>query len=441
MKQSMKGMWDVFSFTCSQTMKKKGYQLLTAGVALLLLVGIALVVIFVGKPDDKEEEPCEIEKVYVLNETEFESVDFASVLANDPYYAKIAFEVLEKQSAEDAFAYASEQTEEAVLAVVKKDGEGYCLSMIIASEDGASESEVEKLASAMLPAVQDAVYASVDLALEQIALLNMSVSVDCLEIGENNSLITTLINMIGPMLFGLMLYFILLAYGQMACKEVASEKTSKLMESMLTMVHPNALIAGKVLAVTVAALAQTFIWVICVIVGLVGGSYIADALYPDYQNIVPIILEFLRTNIGESAMTPASVIFAILIFCLGCLLFLVVAGMGGSIVSKPEELASANGVFVLPVIIGFFVGYFATLANNEKLLTICRYVPFTSPFTTPVELLTGRASIMEGAIGAGIMLVTSAILVFIAARLYRGLILYTGQKITLKTIFGVIRAK
>lgn len=442
MKESMRGFGTVFSFTCAQIMKKKGYIVLTIVLGLLLILGVGLGVNIAGAPDDEETEICEIKKVYVLNETELAMPDFAKTLEEDLYYTEITFEAVEGKTRAEAFAYAKEQMEaEALLAAVEKTEDGYGISMIMATDSDVSESETEDLAWAMVPAVRDAVYLGVGLQSSQVDILNMAVSVDCVGIGEDTSFVAMLIKMVAPMLFGLVLYFILLAYGQMASKEVAIEKTSKLMESMLTMVQPNALIAGKVLAVTVASLIQSGIWLVCIVVGLVGGNYVAAAIYPEYTNIIPVILEFLRANIGESAMTPASVVLSLLIFVLGCLFYLVLAGMSGSIVSKPEDTANAQSLFVLPVVVSWMIGYFAAMMENEKALTICRFVPFTAPFTVPVELLTGQATTLEGIIVCAEMLLGSALLVFLAARIYRGLILYNGQKISLKTVIGVVRGK
>ncbi len=441
MKKSMRGFGSVFSFTCSQIMRKKGYIVLTVLLAILLIVGVGAAVILTGAPDE-EEKPSEIKKVFVLNETELPMPDFAKTLEEDPYYAEIEFAVLEGMTQEQAFAKAQEELKEmALVAVVEKKDDGYTVTMIIGDDGDVSEYDTEELAWAMAPAVQDAVYEDAGLSESQVGILNMQVTVDCVEIGEDTSFIAFLIKMLAPMVFGMVMYFILLAYGQMASKEVAIEKTSKLMESMLTMVQPNALIAGKVLAVTVAVLVQAGIWLLSLVIGLVGGSYIAEMIYPEYTNVIPIILDFLRANIGESALTPTSIVLAIVLFMLGVLFYLVIAGMSGSIVTKPEDTANAQSLFVLPVLVSWLVGYFACMMENEKALRICRYIPFTAPFTAPVELMTGQATTLEGLFSCLIVLAGAALVIWIAARLYKGLILYNGQKLSFKTVWGVLRGK
>ena len=72
------------------------------------------------------------------------------------------------------------------------------------------------------------------------------------------------------------------------------------------------------------------------------------------------------------------------------------------------------------------------------MLRVLRYIPFTAPFCVPVDVLTGNMSLLGGAIVCLEVMAVSLILIGLAARIYRGLILHTGQKVTFKTIWAVI---
>jgi ABC-2 type transport system permease protein len=73
------------------------------------------------------------------------------------------------------------------------------------------------------------------------------------------------------------------------------------------------------------------------------------------------------------------------------------------------------------------------------LLTIVRYLPFTAPFSVPVDLITGTIGLAEGIVVMALLLVFSVLTIMLAARIYKGLVLYTGQKLSFKMIGNVLK--
>jgi ABC-type Na+ efflux pump permease subunit len=276
---------------------------------------------------------------------------------------------------------------------------------------------------------------------EQLYAVLMPVVTNYSNIGENTNEIAFVIKLIAPMLFGFVLYFMLLLYGQTISKSVSTEKTSRLMETILTSIHPYALITGKVLAITSMAVLQFVIWIASGAVGLYGGNAVAKYFYPEYQNSVITIINFLKENIGQTAMTAPAVIAAIIIFCFGFLFYSVLAGLAGSMVSKPEDVASTQALFTLPIVISFLVSYLAPIMGNETVTAVLRYIPFTIPFTVPSELITGTIGLGQGAISLVILGIFCILFIMLSGKLYKGLILYTGQKADLKMMMNVLRAK
>ena len=241
------------------------------------------------------------------------------------------------------------------------------------------------------------------------------------------------------MLFGLMLYFMLLLYGQTISKSVSTEKTSRLIETLLTSVHPYALITGKILAVASMAILQFMIWVLSIFAGLYGGNAIARIFYPDYQNSVIMVINFLKDNIGETAMTLPAVILAIIFFCVGFLFYCVLAGLAGCMVSKPEDVASTQSIFQFPVIISWLVCYIASAAGNNAILSVARYIPFTAPFCVPVDLITGTIGLVQGIISLVLLMIFTLLTIVLSSRIYKGLVLYTGEKVNLQLLRNVLK--
>jgi len=164
-------------------------------------------------------------------------------------------------------------------------------------------------------------------------------------------------------------------------------------------------------------------------------------MYPGAESGLSVAIEFMRANIGESAFSPVAVVLALITFCCGFLFYCVLSGMAGSMVSRPEEAANTQSIFTLPIVISWLVCYFGTLMEKEGLLVVARNIPFTIPFCVPVDLLTGAIGIGQGIISTLILLVFSVLIIMLSGRIYKGLVLYTGEKVTFKNLLGILKNK
>lgn len=443
MKHSLKNWKLAYSFTCKQYMGNARFKIVTALIGVLLVGVLAAVILITAMPEEEDEEAQEgrIERLCLMNETELSLDALPELFSSEEELADVALETVGTRPVEELIAYAAEQSERTCAGVLKREEDRLVLSVFIPDGSSVEEDSVEELETALTDCVYAAVLLNADIQPAQVVLLQMPVMSSSIEAGEQTSLAATLIKYLAPMMFGLFMYFIVLLYGQSVSKEVSVEKTSKLMETLLTSIHPYALVTGKVLAIFSTAMLQCFIWIGCILVGVFGSSFAAAKLFPDGGSTVTQAVNFLREELGSTALSVPSVILAIVVFSAGCLLFFALAGVAGSIVSKPEDTASAQAVFIYPVLIGWLVPYFALLAENETVLRVCRVVPFTAPFCVPAELLTGTVGWGIGVLSTVLLLLASAALVWLTARIYRGLVLYTGQKISWKTLTGVIRGK
>jgi ABC-type Na+ efflux pump permease subunit len=109
-------------------------------------------------------------------------------------------------------------------------------------------------------------------------------------------------------------------------------------------------------------------------------------------------------------------------------------------VSKPEDVASTQLVFQLPVMISWLASYFAPLTGKSGLLAAARYIPFTAPFSVPADLITGAMGLAEGMISLASLMIFSLLTVILAARIYKGLVLYNGQRLGFKIIGNILKS-
>jgi ABC-type Na+ efflux pump permease subunit len=442
MKYNFKGWTTVYAFTLRQTIKGTGFKIVTALVTLLILAGFILMNVLVAKPDKASKlKPSPIKTVYVLDNSGLSPANYKDLISQlgGKEFEHTEYKVITGESKDEVVKEAEVNSTETVAVIITRTDKTYELKAIIPKTSKITKNQANALLTQMSSAFQSNKLMQTGLSPKQLeAVLKQSV-VSSFEVGESTSKIAKVIKILAPMIFSFVLYFMLLLHGETISKSISTEKTSKLMEVILTSVHPYAMIAGKVLAITSISLAQFITWILAAIGGLYGGNYIAHRIYPGYENSAITIINFLKDNIGETALTVPSIILAVVVFCVGFLFYCVIAAVAGSMVSKPADVASTKTVFQVPVILSWLVCYFAPISHKPWLLTAVRYIPFTAPFSVPVDLITGAIGLAQGLISLILLLFFSLVTIILAARIYKGLVLYTGQKVNLKMLGNILK--
>ncbi len=444
MKDKFRGWNTVFGFTFRQATKGLAFKVVTTLITLLIIGGIILINILAAKPDKTDiAKISPIERVLVLDQSGLSPADFKSLNPEffEGTFKNINFITAEDNAREDVIKAAAADSSKTIAVIITSGEAGFEIETVVPYGSEITKKQASALLGPLTSAFEMHKVLQAGIAVEQLGSVLTPVVTSYADVGENTNQIVFVIELLAPMLFGLMLYLMLILYGQTISKSVSTEKTSKLMETLLTSIHPYALIAGKVLAATSMALLQFIGWIIAVVVGLYGGNAVAHAMYPEYQNSVVSIINFVKDNIGDTAMTLPAVILAVIFFAVGFLFYSVIAGLAGCLVSKPEDVASTQAVFQFPVIISWLICYLAPPMGNEGLIAVARYIPFTAPFCVPANLITGTISLLEGVLTLGVLLIFTLLLIILSGRIYKGLILYNGQKISFQTIGNVLKAK
>lgn len=452
MRKNFRGWATVFDFTFRQS-TKKAFRTITALVAILIIGAIIIINIVSAKPDKDEYSQADygqeelqgvstIGKVVILDKSGLAPTDYKSrnPVLSSGYFQHIEFVTLNEQTRESLLDYAAKDSNRTIAVVIAEINGAYEIEAIIPYNSIVASMDVDRLLAQITSSFEGNKIMQANLSENELAAVFTPVIAAYSEFGESESIAAMVIKMIAPMIFSFMMYFMLLFYGQIASKSVSTEKTSKLMETLLTSIHPYAMITGKVVAVTALAMLQFVIWILAGIVGLYGGNAIAHQMYPGYENSVVSFINFVKDNIGESGMTIPAVLIAILVFGIGFMFYSVLAALAGSMVSKPEDVASTQGLFQLPVIISWLLCYFAPLTGNYKLLSIARYVPFTAPFCVPSDIITGTIGLGEGLLSLLILTVFSLLVIILSSKIYKGLVLYTGQKADMKLLINILRS-
>ena len=442
-----KGWKNVFSFNYKQSAGAKGYIAVTTLVAIVILAAAMIISVIAAKPEEDEliteSSYCTVETAYVLDLAGLGTLQFMEWIPelSEEYYSDLSLIQVENMTVEEVQTKAAQEPFTVGIVIEKKENNIEVTAVVPSTSDEISLMDGQEVADLVAVAVEQARFAQSGLSELQFSQINKQVMISVSDAGEETNVVVYLVQYIAPAIFGLVLYFLLLLYGQSICQSVSVEKTSKLVETLLTSLHPYALLTGKVFAIVATALQQFFIWVAALVVGIVAGGMLAESMYPGVESGISVVVEFMRANIGESALSPAAVVLALITFCCGFLFYCVLSGMAGSMVSRPEEAASVQSIFTLPIVISWIVCYFGTLMEKESLLVVARNIPFTIPFCVPVDLLTGAIGIGQGIISTLILLAFSILVIMLSGRIYKGLVLYNGEKVTLKNVAGILKNK
>lgn len=222
----------------------------------------------------------------------------------------------------------------------------------------------------------------------------------------------------------MILYMMILIYGNQIGVSVASEKSNRAIEILTTSCSSNALIFGKVIAGAVTGVLQTFI--------MLGSFLLAYQVNADVWNHA--LDPFLNI--------PAMVLITFALFgILGYLLFSFLFGAIGACCSKVEEVNGATMPIQLLIIAVFMISFVSLSIPDSLFSTIVSYFPFTSWMCMFINVAVGSVSVIEIIISLVLLALTTVVTGMIGAKLYRRGTLSTGNTIKFKHMLHMLKQK
>ena len=208
------------------------------------------------------------------------------------------------------------------------------------------------------------------------------------------------------------LYMVILLYGQMVATNVATEKSSRAMELLVTSAKPTAMMFGKVIASCLAGLIQ--------LVAIFGSALLFYQLNRDQWGDNPIIASIFN-------MPLELLLYMLLFFVLGFFIYAFLFGAVGSTASKLEDINTSVMPITLLFIIAFMVVVFSMTSGNVDniWMLICSYIPFTSPMAMFTRIAMSTVPVYEIVISVGILIASVVGVGILSAKIYRvGVLLY-----------------
>lgn len=222
------------------------------------------------------------------------------------------------------------------------------------------------------------------------------------------------------------LYMVIMLYGQMVASHVATEKSSRAMELLITSASPVSMMFGKVLASCLAGFVQLAV--------IFGSALLFYQLNQDSwggNNVMTSLFD----------MPPSLLVYMLVFFVLGFLLYAFLYGAIGSTATKLEDINTSVMPLTLLFIVAFCVVMFGLASGtvDNLAMLVCSFIPFTSPIAMFTRIAMSSVPPYQIALSIGLLAVSVVGIGVLSAKIYRvGVLLYgTPPKLgaILKTVW------
>ncbi len=228
--------------------------------------------------------------------------------------------------------------------------------------------------------------------------------------------------------FVILIFITLVIYGMWVAAGVVAEKSSRVMELLISAATPAQLVVGKVIGIGLAGLVQYLAVLAPALLTLVLEDQIATAVLGPGGSV----------GVSLQILTPGLMLAYAGFWILGFVLYSLVYAAAGSLVSRAEDLQ----VIALPLSIiaigGYLQAVMALTGGVNPLLRLASYVPFWSPFIMLTRLTVGRAEPWELGLAFGLLVLAIAVVGIFAVRVYAAGVLLYGQRPGVRAITTAI---
>ncbi len=215
-----------------------------------------------------------------------------------------------------------------------------------------------------------------------------------------------------------LMYFVILFYGMNVARSIIEEKTSRVFEVLLATIRPGEMLAGKVIGVGAVGLTQVGIWI-----ALALGALKMQLIGQD-MHVLP--------TLGQTALF-------VVFFILGYLLYSSVAAALGAMTNSEQELQQMQIFLMLPLIISSLVIWIVITNPDGAVSKGFSFFPFTTPLIMYSRVIVGHPGALAVAGSIAGLVVTIAVVLWLASRIYRVGILMYGKKPNLPEIMRWLR--
>ncbi|TFG69559.1 MAG: ABC transporter permease [Thermomicrobiales bacterium] len=229
--------------------------------------------------------------------------------------------------------------------------------------------------------------------------------------------------------FVILLLISIIIYGMWVATGVASEKSSRVMELMISAASPRQMLAGKVVGIGSAGLTQYAMIALPALILLAFQDRIASALLgPDWISGAPL-----------GGLTAGLLLGYGLFFLLGFALFALIYAAMGSFVSRPDDLQTLSLPLSLVAMAGYLIAIVALGGGSGTIVTLASLLPPFSPFVMLARVMVSAVEPWELVLSIGLLIAAIGVVAVIATRMYAAGVLLYGQRPGLRAFVTAAR--
>lgn len=405
----MKDLFTVIKFTMKDMVKRKSFIISTIIFLVMIIVGFNVPKILKSiKGEDT------VDKLLIVDESNVFEGALESLKKLDTGYE---IEIANLKYDEVKEKIQSEEIESAIF--VEKQEENIKIKYIV--KDATMMEEVpEDIISTINTLYTNIQISKLGLTEEQLKSItpNFEFSLEQTDEKANG-------NVFVMMLLSIVLFYAIYFCAYQVSSSITTEKTSKIIETLVTSTSPKTIVLGKTIGIGIVGLLQMIL--------LVGTALISAKVFLEPGMIEQVL--------DMSAITPYLGIVTIIYFILGYFAYALLYALTGSTVSKPEDIQSANGPVAMLAVIGFYLSYFTMMNPTSEMNIFASLFPISSPFCMPFRIMMGLAKPTDVLISIAILIVTILVIAKVAIKIYSNAILNYGTKMSLKDIIKVYKDK
>ena len=411
----MKDLFLVASFTFKDLVKRKSF--IISNIIILLIIVLGFNVPGIIKNISNNDDTFGKTKITIVDSKNIYEGTLESLKQLElGYDIEIINEEIEIDEVKEKIK--NEEIED-VLYVDKKD-DMIDIQYVIQSE-ALTTIMPEDLIMIMQTTYQNLQISKLNVTPEQLAAITIPFNIGITQAEENK----TGNNILPMMLLSIVLFYAIYFFAYQVSSSITTEKTSKIIETLVTSTSPKTIVLGKTLGIGLAGVMQT---IITVLVALISAKLFLDS------EMIDLVLNSINLSASVAVIT-------IVYYILGYSLFALLYALTGSTVAKPEDVQSANGPVAILAVIGFYLAYFTMMNPASSLNQIAAIVPLSSPFCMPFRVMMGLSSTSEIAMSLAILVITILVVAKVSIKIYSSAILNYGSKLDFKDMFKMYKNK
>ena len=233
------------------------------------------------------------------------------------------------------------------------------------------------------------------------------------------------INYILGIVLGMLLYMVIIIYGQMVLTSVVEEKSSRVLDVMVTSCSPFQLMMGKILGIATVALTQIAIWAVLVIAA---SKFLIPALFSaDIAATSDMMLQGVMGTLGDTGYITMLFAYLALFILGGFLLYASLYAAAGSAVDSVQDGQQFNTIIMMPIILAMIVMMSVFNDPNSPIAFWASMIPFTSPIVMIARIPFGIPT-WEIATSLVVLYLSFVLTTWLSAKIYRIGIFMHGKR-------------